>query len=307
MNTINISGAPHTYEFTPSKNATASTPVLIFIHGWLLSRHYWQPIIKHLTHKYSCLSYDLRGFGDSVTKENKHHNSSSNAKYDLASYAHDLKLLLKELKIEKAWLVGHSLGGSIALWNAYLYPQKIQGVICINAGGGIYLKEEFERFRKAGAKIVKKRPKWLAQIPLIDLIFARTMVVQPLAKHWGRQRVLDFVKADEKAALGSLMETTTQEEVHKLPQLVSQLKQPAYFIAGDGDKVMETKYVNHLASFHYLFESCAKNVVELSNCGHFAMIEHSKIVTSKIDSILNNHQLSSLSSSHSPSPLTPSL
>ena len=182
-----------------------------------LSRHYWQPIIKNLTEKYSCLSYDLRGFGDSLSRENQYNSSSENTKYDLASYANDLKLLLKELNIKKAWLIGHSLGGSIALWNAYFSPQQIQGVICINAGGGIYLKEEFERFRKAGAKIVKKRPQWLCHIPFIDLIFARTMVVKPLARHWGRQRVLDFVKAEEKAALGSLMETTTQEQVNKLP------------------------------------------------------------------------------------------
>ena len=60
---------------------------------------------------------------------------------------------------------------------------------------------------------------------------------------------------------------------------------------------METKYVNHLASFHYLFESHGKNVMELSNCGHFAMIECSKTVISKIDYILTHHKLSNIHSS----------
>lgn len=286
MQTINISGVHHVYDFIPSKNAKSSdNPVLIFIHGWLLSRHYWQPIINQLTENFSCLSYDLRGFGDSLPKKPQ----NDHCKYDLASYAEDLKILLQELKIEQAWLVGHSLGGSIALWNAYCCPTQVKGVICVNAGGGIYLKEEFERFRNAGAKIVKKRPQWLCYLPFIDFLFARTMVVQPLARSWGRQRVLDLVRADEQAALGSLLEATTEEQVHLLPQVVSQLKQPTYFIAGEQDKIMELKYVHHLASFHSLFEYQGQNVITLPNCGHFAMLEHPDLVSSKINSILENH------------------
>ncbi len=285
MKSINISGVSHIYDFIPSKNPDSShTPVLIFIHGWLLSRHYWQPMINKLSEKYACLSYDLRGFGDSLNTENE----NSSAKYDLASYAEDLKILLQKLNIEQAWLIGHSLGGSIAIWNAHCCPHQVQGVICVNAGGGIYLKEEFERFRNAGAKIVKKRPQWLSYVPFMDLIFARTMVAQPLARAWGRQRLLDFVKADEKAALGSLLDATTEEQVHLLPQMVSRLPQPTYFIAGDQDQVMELKYVHHLASFHPLFEQ-GQNVIKISNCGHFAMVEHPEIVTSNVSSILERH------------------
>lgn len=299
MNSITISGVPHVYEFTPCQNASSQNkPVLIFIHGWLLSRHYWQPLIEKLKTQYACLSYDLRGFGDSLGSESADCTPSS--QYDLASYADDLKLLLQELKIEQAWLIGHSLGGSIALWNAYCCPQQIKGVICVNAGGGIYLKEEFERFRNAGMKIVKQRPSWLCKIPLIDIIFARTMVVKPLERKWGKQRVLDFVKADEKAALGSLMEATTEEQVHLLPQLVSQLEQPAYFIAGDQDQVMELKYVHHLASFHSLFDPHGQNVIEVSNCGHFAMLEHPEIVSEKIKGILECHDNYSVSKTSPP-------
>ena len=63
MATIEILGATHAYELTPP-TATAA-PVLVFIHGWLLSRNYWQPLIERLTPDYQCLIYDLRGFGDS--------------------------------------------------------------------------------------------------------------------------------------------------------------------------------------------------------------------------------------------------
>ena len=280
MPSINITGTLHKYELTPPV-ANSQTPLLVFIHGWLLSHHYWQPLIELLKSDYQCLSYDLRGFGDSVISLDE-----VNKEYHLKAYARDLCLLLQKLNIEKAWLVGHSLGGSIALWTAELCSQKVQGLICINAGGGIYLKEEFEKFRNAGKQLVKFRPFWLRCFPGINFVFSRMMVARPLALRWGKQRVIDFLRASEKAALGSLLDSTTEEEVHNLPQLVSRLSQPVYFIAGIQDSVMEPKYVQHLASFHALFGRGEANIFEIEDCGHFAMLEHTDKVYSLIRDLL---------------------
>jgi pimeloyl-ACP methyl ester carboxylesterase len=261
--------------------------VLIYIHGWLLSRHYWQPLVQQLSTDYPCLTYDLRGFGDSPAEALEAHRSNlALSPFSLAAYARDLVLLLEHLQIRQAWLIGHSLGGSIALWAAKACPEKIQGVICLNAGGGIYLKEEFERFRTMGQRLVRFRPPWLATLPGLDWLFTRMMVEQPLARPWGRQRIQDFVRADAKAALGSLLESTTEEEVHLLPQLVAQLSQPVYFLAGQKDKVMEAKYVNYLASFHSLFYPLGQNVIEIPDCGHFAMLEQTQMVVEKMNYIL---------------------
>ena len=162
-------------------------------------------------------------------------------------------------------------------------------MICLNAGGGIYLKEEFERFRAAGQELLKRRPRWLCSVPLLDLLFTRTQVARPLARQWGRQRVIDFVVADQEAALRALLDSTTETEVHRLPQVVSELAQPVYFMAGAEDKVMEPKYVRHLASFHALFQGCGENVVEIPNCGHMAMVEQPDAVARELRQILANY------------------
>lgn len=167
-------------------------------------------------------------------------------------------------------------------------PECVKGVICINAGGGIYLKEAFEQFRSAGQRFLQVRPRWLSQLPLIDLLFTRASVARPLDRYWARQRVIDFVVADPEAALGTLLDSTTEEEINRLPQLVSQLKQPVYFLAGTDDKVMEPKYVRHLASFHRLFQYSGDNVIEIPDCGHLAMLEQPDVVASHIRSIVNN-------------------
>ncbi len=304
MATINILGVPHAYELKPP-TFKSSKPALIFIHGWLLSRNYWYPLMEQLSDEYRCLIYDLRGFGDSghlptsTTLENKNEidscldsskNNGSSSKYSLAAYAKDLSIILEKLEIDSAWLIGHSLGGNIAIWAAHYCQEKIKGVICLNSGGGIYLKEEFERFRIAGQQIVKKRPHWLSYIPLIDLVFARIMVARPLARHWGMQRVIDLIKANEEAALGALLDTTTETEVHLLPQIVSSLSQPVYFLAGTLDTVMELKYVKHLASFHQLFQNNCDNVIEIPNCGHLSMVEQPELVGTRIMNILEKYQ-----------------
>ncbi len=304
MATIEILGVRHSYEITAP---TTGPHALVFIHGWLLSRGYWQPLIKRLTPDYQCLAYDLRGFGESHSSpdESIYQQKSSSltprtpgatarsipaSRYTPAAYAQDLVVLLQQLNIASVWLIGHSLGGTIALWAAEQLPERVKGVICINAGGGIYLKEAFEQFRYSGQQLLKVRPRWLCQVPLIDLLFTRANVARPLARFWGRQRVIDFVVAHPEAALGTLLDSTTEEEINRLPQVVSQLKQPVYFIAGAKDQIMEPKYVRHLASFHPLFQGCGDNVIEIPHCGHLAMVEQPDVVATLICSIVAQHE-----------------
>jgi 2-succinyl-6-hydroxy-2,4-cyclohexadiene-1-carboxylate synthase len=307
MATIEIRSVLHAYEIS---KPTTCPDTIVFVHGWLNSRGYWQPIISRIAVDFQCLSYDLRGFGESQVKAHERNTLKSAISSNLTSYsndyisqitspfdslytpeayAQDLVTLLQKLQIKSAWLVGHSLGGTIALWAAAKLPEMVKGVICINAGGGIYLKEAFEQFRLAGQRFLQVRPRWLSQVPLIDLLFSRTSVVRPLERYWARQRVIDFVVADPEAALGTLLESTTEEEVNRLPQLVAQLVQPVYFLAGAEDKVMEPKYVRHLASFHPSFQYSGDNVIEIPDCGHLAMLEQPDAVSNEIRRLVAQH------------------
>ncbi len=336
MLTTDILGVLHTYELSALPKVSAakgssepsfepsseqgSNPTLVFIHGWLLSRAYWQPLVSQLSMHYRCLTYDLRGFGQSTqasqsaqstllsatTTENLNENERTIlppdhggsliatplnvSAYSLAAYAQDLGELLDRLELDNVWLLGHSLGGSIALWSAYLMPERVKGVICINAGGGIYLPNEFEKFRAAGQKMVRFRPAWLRQVPLLPRLFSRLMVNQPLGLKWGKQRIQDFMQADKQAAEGALLASTTREEVHLLPQVVGLLTQPVHFITASQDQVMLPRYVRYLASFHPRFEQ-ESLVSELSDCGHMAMVEQPEAVAEVVRSVLAQSNL----------------
>lgn len=283
---LDIFCVPHSYLLTPKKSHSPLT--LVFVHGWLLSKRYWQPMIDDLSADFQCLTYDLRGFGESNTQiEARSLQPTPTSNYashpfGLAAYAQDLGELLQALDLRQVWLIGHSLGGSVALWAAKLFPQQVQGVICVNAGGGVYLPDEFARFRLIGQQIVRWRPQWLKALPFIDCAFAQMMVFNPLELHWGKKRVADLLAAHPDAAAGVLLESTTEAEVHLLPQVVASLQQPVYFIAGAEDTVMEVKYVKHLASFHPLFESPEGNVTVLPDCGHLAMVEQPQALAAAV-------------------------
>lgn len=282
MPSISIPAAIHAYDLTKADSAENldRAETLVFIHGWLLSRSYWQPLVECLSADYHCLTYDLRGFGESVEAaqlDEPAEGDDAFSRYSLAAYAQDLEQMLDRLELDEVWLVGHSLGGSIALWAAYLFPERVKGVICVNAGGGIYIDKAFEKFRSAGQQMVKFRPSWLRRLPLLPQVFSRMMVKRPLGAGWGQQRIEDFVRADRRAAEGSLLESTTEEEVHHLPVLVGQLTQPVHFITASEDTIMPPRYVRYLASFHPQFVA-GESVTELADCGHMAMVEQTDAV-----------------------------
>lgn len=291
MATTTLFGVPHYYSLT---DASTADP-LVFIHGWLLSHLYWRPMIAELGQTHPCLAYDLRGFGESRHQLHQFQPgmpplakslAASTSPYGLAAYARDLAALLQQLNLRRVWLIGHSLGGSIALWTAYCYPHLVKGVICLNAGGGIYLDREFQQFRNLGQQILKFRFPWLRYVPLVPLMFSRSMVVRPLAYQWGAQRLHDLLTADFDAALGTLLETTTEAEVHLLPRIVAGLKQPVRFLGGRQDTVMDLKFVSHLAAYHSTAGIDAQLVTALPDCGHMAMLEQTQIVTSAVQTFV---------------------
>ncbi|MEM1427428.1 MAG: alpha/beta fold hydrolase, partial [Cyanobacteria bacterium P01_H01_bin.130] len=218
MATIHVRTIPHHYDLSAPRPGRCP---IIFIHGWLLSRHYWQPMVDLLSEDYQCLAYDLRGFGDSqpgaagggnpaiaLNPLNHQPGDQSSQRrrfesYTPRAYAEDIGELMDRLGIEKAWLVGHSLGGTVALWGSHHLGDRIAGVVCLNAGGGIYLENEFRTFRTVGQRLVKWRPRWLKHLPLLHWALCYDSVPHPLPVRWGRQRVLDFMGADRDAALGS--------------------------------------------------------------------------------------------------------
>jgi pimeloyl-ACP methyl ester carboxylesterase len=98
-------------------------PVL-FLHGWLGSWRYWFPTMERVAEHFRTYSFDFWGFGESrrqSTEEN------------IQNYSDQVIRFIDELGIDNVLLVGHSMGGMVALKTAINHPQRIGRVAAVGA------------------------------------------------------------------------------------------------------------------------------------------------------------------------------
>ena len=92
---------------------------LLFVHGWPHNRTLWAGQVSGLATQARCIAPDLRGFGDSTTRE----------PFSIAQYADDLASLLDSLAIDKAVVCGLSMGGYVALAMLRRHRARVRGLI----------------------------------------------------------------------------------------------------------------------------------------------------------------------------------
>lgn len=99
---------------------------LVFLHGILGRGRNWQAIAKSLSREHQCLLFDQRGHGQSFQPERG---------YELKDYASDLRNLLSDLGwMDSVQLVGHSMGGRVALEFSHLWPDWVQRLCIVDIG-----------------------------------------------------------------------------------------------------------------------------------------------------------------------------
>lgn len=101
-------------------------PALLLIHGIGDNSATWNEVIPHLAKNFTVIAPDLLGHGRS---------DKPRADYSVAAYANGMRDLLAVLGVEHATVVGHSLGGGVALQLAYQFPQLVERLVLVAAGG----------------------------------------------------------------------------------------------------------------------------------------------------------------------------
>ncbi|CAN5441717.1 alpha/beta fold hydrolase [soil metagenome] len=134
-------------------------PVILFIHGILGSHHNWAELLDELSADARVIAPDLFGHGASAKPMGD---------YSLGAHAGALRDLLDQLGVADVTLVGHSLGGGIAMQFSYLFPDRVNRLVLISSGG---LGREVSLFLRA------------AVLPGSEL------VLPILASRWVRDRV----------------------------------------------------------------------------------------------------------------------
>jgi pimeloyl-ACP methyl ester carboxylesterase len=115
---------------------------IVFVHGNASTHRTWAWVTKHLTSHFQCVSYDLRGHGGGALPHGK---------LSLQNFVDDLETLRSELNLDRAYIVGHSLGAFIAAAYIAQYPERVPAA-CLMAAPAA----RTEAAREAGERLVEK-------------------------------------------------------------------------------------------------------------------------------------------------------
>jgi pimeloyl-ACP methyl ester carboxylesterase len=101
-------------------------PKLLLLHGLGCDHRTWLPVLSELSRHFTVIAPDLLGHGRSAKPR---------ADYSVAGYANGVRDLLTVLGVDRVTVVGHSLGGGVALQFAYQFPERVERLCLVSSGG----------------------------------------------------------------------------------------------------------------------------------------------------------------------------
>lgn len=101
-------------------------PVLLLLHGLGCDSSSWLPVMPRLAERFTVIAPDLLGHGQS---------DKPRADYSMGGYANGMRDLLTLLGIDRVTVVGHSLGGAVAMQFAYQFPERTERMGLLGPGG----------------------------------------------------------------------------------------------------------------------------------------------------------------------------
>jgi len=103
-----------------------SGPPVVLIHGMINSSRHWEAVALRLAASHTVIAPDLIGHGDSATPRGD---------YSIGAHAAVIRDVLAAIGIDRASVVGHSLGGGVAMQFFYQFPQRVERLVLVSSGG----------------------------------------------------------------------------------------------------------------------------------------------------------------------------
>jgi pimeloyl-ACP methyl ester carboxylesterase len=102
---------------------------IVFVHEFAGDQRSWEPQVRHFSRRYRCITYNARGYPPSDVPD-------AAARYSQDRARDDIRAVLDALKIDKAHIVGLSMGGFATLHFGFTYPQRALSLVIAGCGYG---------------------------------------------------------------------------------------------------------------------------------------------------------------------------
>ncbi len=241
--------------------------VIVLIHGFLETSETWSDFSKELAKNHRVISLDLPGHGNS---------SIYSPPYSMCKNADSIIDILEHEKIEKAFIVGHSMGGYVAMAFAQNYPEKMSGFCLFHstpfADNDVKIKSRNEAIRRIenGEKddICKTHSKAVFAEDNLNLFKNEIKRGEQIAK-----------EISKKSAIASVL---TMKSRLDRTEVLEKIKVPFLYILGKKDKFIPYEIYKTMC----LPENC--NVSILENSGHMGFIEEKEKSLKIINDFIKN-------------------
>ena len=223
---------------------------LLFVHGWCINKSYWANQAAYFGKRYRVVAIDLPGFGQSGKNRNQ---------WNTLAFSRDVDSVIKQLKLKKVILVGHSMSGDVVLQTAVDNPKRVIGLVVVdifkNVGKDEVQTELAKKEYAAAIDSLKHHFKEIAFDYFNQALFYSTTTATV------KKRVLNDVAHVDTVIAAACMEPNDDfNEVTKLKAVKTKL----YLINSD----VEPTDTTHLAANKIPFK-----LLYIHATGHFPMIE----------------------------------
>jgi pimeloyl-ACP methyl ester carboxylesterase len=246
--------------------AAGDGPLLILLHGITSTSDAWREVMPRLAERYTVIAPDMIGHGRSAKPRGD---------YSLGAYAAGVRDLLAVLGFERGTVVGHSLGGGIAMQFAYLFPEYVERMALISSGG---LGQEVHPLLRAATL---PGSEWV--LPLLAREWSVTAgdAVRTVASKLGLAAGPDlaefargYASLVEEGATQAFLDTMRSvigpegQKVSALDRLYLADQLPTMIIWGNSDPVIP---VEHGRNAHRVVTN--SRYVEIEGSGHWPMLD----------------------------------
>ena len=249
-----------------SYSIKGSGPAVFFVHGIGARKTSWNEVCKFLEKDFTCISYDLRGHGDSP---------KGLLPYSLEDLVDDLETLRQKLNIEKIHIVGHSLGGMIGPAYTKSFPENVISVSLISTAAFRTTEDR----NKVQSVLESMQEKGIGPI------------LSTLTERWFTDQFINDRLADVEFRLEQVLETDPEvfldvfriyAETEMSPWL-NKIKHPSLVLTGEYDGGCSPRLNHLIADSLSNSELCI-----LKNYKHSLLIEAPHEVGEKVREFLLN-------------------
>ena len=245
--------------------ADPDRPTLLLIHGLAGNSLTWRGVMPGLAEEYSVLAPDLLGHGESAKPMGD---------YSLGAFANGLRDLLAKLGINTVTVIGHSLGGGVAMQLAYQHPELVDRLVLIGSGGlGREVSWILRLLSLPGAEYLMPLffPPMVVEggTELGKAIHERGWSVPHIGEIWRAYASLS--QAENRRAFVRTIRSVIDpggQTVDASDRLYLAAAMPTLIIWGDRDGIIPVEHAHaaHAAIAHSRLEI-------LEDCGHFPHVE----------------------------------